>query len=251
MLFDATIQHGRPIAPVNKFKEKSRDVMMIGLLWTELVSTRLHYSHPHLILGSLSKWGLWATDDNLKWVVFLFNMFSHYHIFISLFSLVAMNSLKNVGEITVQVCEMFTLGFCPWLKNITCLSSLVIIIINEILNIPVAKVKLIIFLFCPFWLLVWCRKMDKAFTHHTVWVHFLLQFYGYLSQQQNMMQVQILLLSCFLFALLCYVPALRWTIVHSVFSFLFFCYFYIIRISSELRHIKEQCFRITQISRTR
>lgn len=34
------------------------------------------------------------------------------------------NYYENLGELSVQACEMFTCGICPWLKNIACLSAL-------------------------------------------------------------------------------------------------------------------------------
>lgn len=83
--------------------------------------------------------------------------------------------------------------------------AIVIIIINETLNILGEKVELLILLFFP--ILVSCMMQKNGQSIHTSYcmcTFFLLQFYGYLSQQQNMMQVQMLLLSCTLFASLCY-----------------------------------------------
>jgi len=48
-----------------------------------------------------------SRDGNRKWTVFLFNLSSHSHIYIV--------------KITALRCEIFTLGFPPWLKKVACL----------------------------------------------------------------------------------------------------------------------------------
>ena len=67
----------------------------------------------------------WAKDGNRKCAVFLFNLSSHYHIYIvkCLFSC-RDDWFENLGETTVKACEMFTSGRRRWLKNAACLSSL-------------------------------------------------------------------------------------------------------------------------------
>ena len=68
-----------------------------------------------------------TTDGNRKSAVFLFNLFSHYHIFIveSLFTCRDVY-FENLGKTTVLACELFTSGCRPWLKNVACLSSLML-----------------------------------------------------------------------------------------------------------------------------
>ena len=71
----------------------------------------------------------WATDVGRKWAVFLFNFTSHYHIFIflSIPSLVETDSLEIWKRpLSWHVCEMFSSGFRPWLKNVSCISSLML-----------------------------------------------------------------------------------------------------------------------------
>ena len=70
----------------------------------------------------------WATDGNRKCAVFVFNFSSHYHINVvkSLFAS-RYDQFENLRETTVLACEMFTSGVRPWLKNVACLSSLIII----------------------------------------------------------------------------------------------------------------------------
>ena len=67
-----------------------------------------------------------ATDDNRKCAVFLFNLSSHYPIYIVKFLFTSRDhSFENMVDTTVLACEMFTSGCRPWLKNVACLSSLI------------------------------------------------------------------------------------------------------------------------------
>ena len=72
-----------------------------------------------VVIESLSKQCFWATDDNRKCAVFLFNFSSDHHIYIvkSLFTS-RDDYLENLGETTVLACEMFTSGWGPWLNNV-------------------------------------------------------------------------------------------------------------------------------------
>ena len=67
----------------------------------------------------------WAMDRHRKGTVFLFYLSWHYHIYIFK-SLCASedNWFENRGETNVLSCKMFTSGCHPWLKIVTCLSSL-------------------------------------------------------------------------------------------------------------------------------
>ena len=64
-----------------------------------------------------------ATDGQCT--VFLFYLSSHYHIH-NFKSLCASGDdyLENMGETNVLVCNMFTSGCRPWLKNIAYLRSI-------------------------------------------------------------------------------------------------------------------------------
>ena len=72
-----------------------------------------------VVIESLSMQRLWATDENRKCAVFLFNFSSDHHIYIvkSLFTS-RDDYLENLGETTVLACEMFTSGWGPWLNNV-------------------------------------------------------------------------------------------------------------------------------------
>ena len=63
-----------------------------------------------------------ATDGHRKCTVFLFDLSSHYHIYIFK-SLCASKDdyFENLGETNVLACKMFTSGCRPWLKNVACL----------------------------------------------------------------------------------------------------------------------------------
>ena len=67
----------------------------------------------------------WATDGNRKCAVFVFNLSSHYHIYIFKHLFTSRDDyFENLRETTVLACEMFTSSCRPWLKNVACLSSL-------------------------------------------------------------------------------------------------------------------------------
>ena len=70
----------------------------------------------------------WATADNRKSAVFLFNLPSHHYIYIVIEASFTRkdDQFENLGEITVLACEMLASGFRPWLKSIASLSSLVV-----------------------------------------------------------------------------------------------------------------------------
>ena len=59
----------------------------------------------------------WATDGHRKCTVSLLYSSWHYHIYI----------FKSLAETNVLACKMFTSGCRLWLKNVTCLSSLMIV----------------------------------------------------------------------------------------------------------------------------
>ena len=91
-------------------------------------SRNLIHSGTHSkILGSLSMQRFWVTDGDWKCTVFLFYLSSHYHIYIfKALSLCASRDdhFENLGETNVLACKMFTSR--PWLKNVACLSSLLV-----------------------------------------------------------------------------------------------------------------------------
>ena len=67
-----------------------------------------------------------ATDGNRKCAVFLFNVSSHYLIYVVKFLFTSRDHLfENLGDTTVLACERFTSGCRLWLKNVACLSSLI------------------------------------------------------------------------------------------------------------------------------
>ena len=67
----------------------------------------------------------WATDGNRKCAVFVFNLSSHYHIYIVKYLFTSRDDyFENLRNTTVLAYEMFTSGCRPWLKNVACLSSL-------------------------------------------------------------------------------------------------------------------------------
>ena len=58
---------------------------------------------------------------------FVFTSSSHNHICIVKYHFTSRdNYFENLGEITVQACEMFTSNICLWLKNVACLSLCVV-----------------------------------------------------------------------------------------------------------------------------
>ena len=65
----------------------------------------------------------WAKDGNRMCAVFLFNLSSHYHIYIfnSIFTS-GDDKLENLVA-TLLACEMFTSGCRPRLENVACLMS--------------------------------------------------------------------------------------------------------------------------------
>ena len=66
-----------------------------------------------------------ATDGNRKCTVFVFNLSSHYHIYIVKYLFTSRDDyFENLSNTPVVACEMFTSGCRPWLKNVACLSSL-------------------------------------------------------------------------------------------------------------------------------
>ena len=78
----------------------------------------------------------WATDGNRKCAVFVFNSSSHYHIYIFKYLFTSRDDyFENLRETTVLACEMFTSGCRPWLKNVACLSSLLLTSTPVMLNI--------------------------------------------------------------------------------------------------------------------
>ena len=79
------------------------------------------------ILGRLGMQRFWTTDGNRKCAVFVFYFSSHYHINVveSLFTS-RYDQFENLRETTVLACEMSTSGWRPWLKNVACLSSLLL-----------------------------------------------------------------------------------------------------------------------------
>ena len=69
----------------------------------------------------------WATDGNRKCAVFVFNLSSHFHINVAKSVFISRyDQFENLRETTVLACEMFTSGCRPWLKNVACLSSLLL-----------------------------------------------------------------------------------------------------------------------------
>ena len=73
----------------------------------------------------------WATDGNRKCALFVFNFSSHHHINVvkSVFTSRYVQ-FENLRETTVLACEMSTSGCRPWLKNVACLSSLLLLLAN-------------------------------------------------------------------------------------------------------------------------
>ena len=62
-----------------------------------------------------------------KCTIFLFYLSSHYHIYIFKSLCTSTDDeFENLGETNVLTCKMFTSGCRPWLKNVACLSSLVL-----------------------------------------------------------------------------------------------------------------------------
>ena len=59
--------------------------------------------------------------------MFVFKFSSHYHINVvkSLFTC-RYDQFENLRETTVLACEMLTSGVRPWLKNVACLSALIL-----------------------------------------------------------------------------------------------------------------------------
>ena len=79
--------------------------------------------------GSLSMQRFWATDGHRKCIVFLFYLSSHYHIYIFKSLCPSRDDyFENPGETNVLACKMFPSGCRPWLKNVACLSSLLIVL---------------------------------------------------------------------------------------------------------------------------
>ena len=89
--------------------------------------------HIISISGRLSMQRFWATDGNQKCAVFVFNFSSHYHIndVKSLFTS-RYDQFENLRETTVLACEIFTSSVRPWLKNVACLSPLMMRYIHKI-----------------------------------------------------------------------------------------------------------------------
>ena len=84
-----------------------------------------------ITLGSLSMQRFWATDGNRKCAVFVFNLSSHYHIYIVEYLFTSRDDyFENLRNTTVLAYEMFTSGCRPWLKNVACLISLLLILID-------------------------------------------------------------------------------------------------------------------------
>ena len=84
----------------------------------------ISYPGHFTLIGSLSMQRFWATDGNRKCSVLVFNLSSHYHIYIVKYLFTTWENLRNTP---ILVCEMFTSGCRPWLKNVACLSSLICI----------------------------------------------------------------------------------------------------------------------------
>ena len=71
----------------------------VGDLWLACVTFRLDYWW----IESITTRRFWARDDHRKWLVFLFNLSSHYHIYIANYlSSSTDNKFENEGETTVM-----------------------------------------------------------------------------------------------------------------------------------------------------
>ena len=83
-----------------------------------------------MIVGSLSMQRFWATDSNRKCAVFVFNLSSHFHINVakSVFTS-RYDQFENLRETTV-----LAFGCRPWLKNVACLSSLLLTNTTDIIR---------------------------------------------------------------------------------------------------------------------
>ena len=81
-------------------------------------------SRSRAFIGSLSMQRFWATDGNRKCAVFVFNLSSHYHIYIVKYLFTSSdNYFENLRNTPVLACEMFTSDCRPWLKSVACLRS--------------------------------------------------------------------------------------------------------------------------------
>lgn len=88
--------------------------------WLRLVNTYFKKSNEHDV-QFYSKRRFGNADGNLTWTVFPFNLSDATYL-----SSIR-EKVKNLGDTAVLACEMFASGCRPFLKNVACLSSLLLV----------------------------------------------------------------------------------------------------------------------------